>query len=89
MTKSKLSLMSIIALSGACISFYIGAGFATMQEVVQYDASYGSMFPVQIVIALDLNEAGRFTGYTVVALEISLESMPVFFLIYFQHFSVI
>lgn len=44
MTKSKLSLMSIIALSGACISFYIGAGFATMQEVVQYDASYGSMF---------------------------------------------
>lgn len=106
MTKSKLSLMSIIALSGACISFYIGAGFATMQEVVQYDASYGSMFPVVIlvtaiiyiytnlsfatmVIALDLNEAGRFTGYTVVALEISLESMPVFFLIYFQHFSVI
>ena len=42
--------MSIIALSGACISFYIGAGFATMQEVVQYDASYGSMFPVVILV---------------------------------------
>lgn len=50
MTKSKLSLMSIIALSGACISFYIGAGFAIMQEVVQYDASYGSMFPVVILV---------------------------------------
>lgn len=42
---------SIIALCGACISFYIGAGFATMQEVVQYEASYGSLFPVVILVA--------------------------------------
>ena len=49
--KSKLNLMSIIALCGACISFYIGAGFATMQEVVQYEASYGSLFPVVILVA--------------------------------------
>ena len=39
MTKTKISLISVLALSGACISFYIGAGFATMQEVVQYEAS--------------------------------------------------
>lgn len=35
---------------GACISFYIGAGFATMQEIVQYDASYGSLFPLVILV---------------------------------------
>lgn len=40
----------MIALCGACISFYIGAGFATMQEVVQYEASYGSLFPVVILV---------------------------------------
>ena len=49
--KSKSNLLSILALCGACISFYIGAGFATMQEVVQYEASYGSLFPVVILVA--------------------------------------
>lgn len=49
--KSKLSFASAFALCGACISFYIGAGFATMQEVVQYEASYGSLFPVVIFVA--------------------------------------
>lgn len=44
-------LFSILALCGACISFYIGAGFATMQEVVQYEASYGSLFPIVICVA--------------------------------------
>ena len=29
---------------GGYIAFYIGAGFATMQEVMQYEASYGSQF---------------------------------------------
>ena len=47
----KLSIASMIALCGACISFYIGAGFATMQEVVQYEASYGSLFPVVVLVA--------------------------------------
>lgn len=47
----KFSIASMIALCGACISFYIGAGFATMQEVVQYEASYGSLFPVVILVA--------------------------------------
>lgn len=41
---------SILAFCGACISFYIGAGFATMQEVVQYEASYGTLFPVVILV---------------------------------------
>lgn len=40
-----------LTICGACISFYIGAGFATMQEVVQYEASYGSMFPIAIAAA--------------------------------------
>jgi len=48
----KFSIASMIALCGACISFYIGAGFATMQEVVQYEASYGSLFPVVILVAI-------------------------------------
>lgn len=48
---SKKTLFSVIGICGACISFYIGAGFATMQEVVQYEASYGSLFPVVILVA--------------------------------------
>ena len=51
MSNKKISIMSIISLCGACISFYIGAGFATMQEVIQYEASYGSLFPVVIFVA--------------------------------------
>lgn len=47
----KFSILSMFAFCGACISFYIGAGFATMQEVVQYEASYGSLFPVVILVA--------------------------------------
>lgn len=46
----KFSIMSMLAICGACISFYIGAGFATMQEVVQYEASYGSLFPLVIFV---------------------------------------
>lgn len=32
----------ILGYCGACIAFYIGAGFATMQEIMQYEASYGT-----------------------------------------------
>lgn len=42
----------IASLCGACIAFYIGAGFATMQEVMQYDVSYGILFPVVIGVCL-------------------------------------
>lgn len=49
--KRKFNILSMFALCGACISFYIGAGFATMQEVVQYEASYGSLFPIVILTA--------------------------------------
>lgn len=48
--KSKINLLTILAICGACISFYIGAGFATMQEVLQYEASYGTLFPVVILV---------------------------------------
>lgn len=44
-------LKRILSFCGACISFYIGAGFATMQEIVQYEASYGSRFPTVILVA--------------------------------------
>lgn len=43
-------LFKILAICGACISFYIGAGFATMQEVMQYEASYGSKFCIVIIV---------------------------------------
>lgn len=44
-------IIQILTISGACISFYIGAGFATMQEVVQYEASYGAQFWIVILVA--------------------------------------
>ena len=46
-----MSLRKIIGFCGACIAFYIGAGFATMQEVMQYEASYGRRFWVVIAVA--------------------------------------
>lgn len=41
----------ILGFCGACIAFYIGAGFATMQEVMQYEASYGSRLGIVIAVA--------------------------------------
>lgn len=51
MEKSKMSIAAVVAFCGACIAFYIGAGFATMQEVMQYEASYGSQFWIVILVA--------------------------------------
>lgn len=47
----EMSLKKIFGFCGACIAFYIGAGFSTMQEVMQYEASYGSQFWIVIVVA--------------------------------------
>lgn len=47
----KGSIGRILNFCGACIAFYIGAGFATMQEVMQYEASYGSRFWIVIFVA--------------------------------------
>ncbi len=47
----KQSFRRMFGICGACIAFYIGAGFATMQEVVQYEASYGSRFLIVIAVA--------------------------------------
>lgn len=45
-----MSIKRILGFCGACIAFYIGAGFATMQEVMQYEASYGSRFWIVIAV---------------------------------------
>lgn len=41
---------ALMAICGSCIALYIGSGFATMQEVLQYEASYGSLFWVVIAV---------------------------------------
>lgn len=46
------NLLNILAICGACISFYIGAGFATMQEIMQYEASYGTKFWIVILVTV-------------------------------------
>ena len=51
MKKAAKSMSSVIAFCGACIAFYIGAGFATMQEIMQYEVSYGSFFWIVIVVS--------------------------------------
>lgn len=51
MKPKTVSIKAIIGFCGACIAFYIGAGFATMQEVMQYEASYGSRFFIVIAVA--------------------------------------
>ena len=45
------SILRTFGFCGACIAFYIGAGFATMQEVMQYDASYGSRFWIVVLVS--------------------------------------
>lgn len=45
------SLKSIIGFCTACIAFYIGAGFSTMQELMQYDAAFGSTFWISVLVA--------------------------------------
>lgn len=46
-----MSLKRVLGFCGACIAFYIGAGFATMQEIMQYEASYGKHFWVVIAVS--------------------------------------
>lgn len=41
----------ILGFCGSCIAFYIGAGFATMQEIMQYEVSYGKYFVMVIAVA--------------------------------------
>ena len=45
-----MGFKEIVAVCGACIGLYIGSGFASMQEVLQYEASYGSLFWVVIAV---------------------------------------
>lgn len=45
---NKMRLRAVIGFTGAMIAFYIGAGFATFQEVLQYEASYGNLMIVVV-----------------------------------------
>ncbi len=50
---NKMKIGAVIGFTGAMIAFYIGAGFATFQEVLQYEASYGNaMIVVVITLAI-------------------------------------
>ena len=51
MNSTKTGLLKIASLCGACIAFYIGSGFATMQEIMQYNVSYGSRFWLVILVS--------------------------------------
>ena len=51
MEKTKVSIAKMISICGACIAFYIGSGFATMQEIMQYDVAYGSQFWIVIFVS--------------------------------------
>ena len=50
MEQSKMRIGKLVAYAGAVIAFYIGAGFATMQEVMQYNASYGSKHWIVVAV---------------------------------------
>lgn len=51
MNYMKDSILRVLGFCGACIAFYIGAGYATMQEIMQYEASYGIRFWIVIAVA--------------------------------------
>ncbi len=49
---NKKSLGLIVTLAGSIIAFFLGSGFATAQEIVQYFAAYGGLFLFVILLAL-------------------------------------
>ena len=49
MDNNKMKIGAVIGFTGAMIAFYIGAGFATFQEVLQYEASYGNLMIVVVI----------------------------------------
>lgn len=82
-------IRKIIGICGACIAFYIGAGFATMQEVLQYEASYGShlwkVIAVAAIIYIYTNFSFAFNGNR---LKLDNETQKLFrqsFLMYMFH----
>ena len=50
MENKSVRFAKVLSFCGACIAFYIGAGFATMQEIIQYVASYGSQLWIVIAV---------------------------------------
>lgn len=50
MEQSKFNPIKMLSYAGAVISFYIGSGFASMQEIMQYNASYGSRHWIVVAV---------------------------------------
>lgn len=50
----KKTLGAIIAFAGATIAFFIGSGFATAQEILQYFAAYGTQFIWVVVLSIGI-----------------------------------
>ncbi len=61
MDNKKMKIGAVIGFTGAMIAFYIGAGFATFQEVLQYEASYGNLM---IVVVLTLAVIYLYTNFS-------------------------
>lgn len=61
MDNNKMKIGAVIGFTGAMIAFYIGAGFATFQEVLQYEASYGNLM---IVVVITLSIIYLYTNFS-------------------------
>ncbi|MGM0213784.1 YkvI family membrane protein [Enterococcus sp. AZ109] len=52
--QQKVSFLSIFKMSGAIIAFFIGSGFASGQEIVQFFTAYGQMSIIGTLISMAL-----------------------------------
>ena len=50
--KGPAELSTVITLGGSIIAFFLGSGFATAQEIVQYFVAYGGLFLSVVLLAL-------------------------------------
>ena len=50
--KGRAGLAVVVTLAGSIIAFFLGSGFATAQEIVQYFVAYGSLFLPVILLTL-------------------------------------
>ena len=50
--KGLKGLAGVVTLAGSIIAFFLGSGFATAQEIVQYFVAYGGLFLPVILLAL-------------------------------------
>lgn len=50
MEQSKIRFSKLVIYAGGVIAFYIGSGFATMQEIMQYNVAYGSKHWIVVAV---------------------------------------